>query len=275
MLNWNEIVSNYIIKHSNQIKKVTQPLRDHFNINYFTYHRIDNAGKYTVLVDRPDWANHYVNEKIYLDDPYLRNPKVYQTGLCLIESHGSKEYQSNILKSGKKVLNMDLGVLLIQKTHHHVEFFGFTANKESSSLEKIYMNKPQLLSSFAIHFKNELKAILNNMEKESNYLLDLKGKDYLCPETISPSIPSSSQKAYLNDLGMKKEIELTEKLSQRERECLKLLLINKSSKETASILGLSSRTVESYFENIKNKLSCCTKKELFSLAKELDFWDLL
>ncbi len=65
MLTWQTIVQNYIVKYSSQIKKTTQPLRDHFGIDYFTYHRIDSTGKYTVLVDRPDWAEYYVSEKIF------------------------------------------------------------------------------------------------------------------------------------------------------------------------------------------------------------------
>jgi len=59
-------------------------------------------------------------------------------------------------------------------------------------------------------------------------------------------------------------------LSCRERECLKLLLQGKTAKETAMILSLTYRTIESYFENIKNKLNCSTKKDLFTLAQILE-----
>lgn len=48
MLGWKAIVENYIIRYSNQIGKVTRPLKDHFGISYFTYHQIDANGKYTV-----------------------------------------------------------------------------------------------------------------------------------------------------------------------------------------------------------------------------------
>lgn len=66
MLGWTEIVQNYISKHSTKIKKTTEPLREHFGIGYFTYHRIDAEGKYTVLVDRPDWAEQTLeNAKLY------------------------------------------------------------------------------------------------------------------------------------------------------------------------------------------------------------------
>lgn len=59
-------------------------------------------------------------------------------------------------------------------------------------------------------------------------------------------------------------------LSQQERQCLKSLLLGKTAKETALDLHLSHRTVEYYFENIKTKLHCFSKKELFSFAHILD-----
>ena len=275
MLTWQEIIEKYIVKYSNQIKKATKPLRDHFGIGYFTYHKIDNEGKYTVLVNRPDWAEHYVGQKIYLNDPYLRNAQVYKPGLCLIESHGSDAYRNNIMKEGKTVLDMDMCVLLIQKNEQCVEFFGFSGKNETSCLQSLYLNHPQLLESFATHFKKELHPILTQMEDEANSLANLKGKDFHSEELIYPEVPLASRKAYLKDLGMNDEIQKSDKLTIRERQCLKLLIDGKSAKETAIILKLSPRTVESYFENIKNKFSCWSKNEVFTLAKNINDIGLL
>ena len=134
MLTWEGVVQDYIVKYSDKIKKTTKPVKDCFGISYFTYHKIEDSGKYTVLVDRPDFAEHYVSEKIFLKDPYLRHPKVYESGLCLMESHGSEEYKETILKSGKTILNMDTAIILIQKQENFVEVFGFTGNSKRNSL---------------------------------------------------------------------------------------------------------------------------------------------
>ena len=40
----------------------------------------------------------------------------------------------------------------------------------------------------------------------------------------------------------------------------------KTAKETADALDISFRTVESYFENMKAKLHCETKRDLFQYA---------
>ncbi|MBS0630181.1 MAG: ester cyclase [Verrucomicrobia bacterium] len=79
----------------------------------------------------------------------------------------------------------------------------------------------------------------------------------------------------LKGLGMEKYLEKASLLSHRERDCLELLLQGKTAKETAALLALSHRTVESYFENIKKKLKCSNKGQLFSTAEILKKLELL
>ncbi|HEV8051581.1 MAG TPA: LuxR C-terminal-related transcriptional regulator [Parachlamydiaceae bacterium] len=275
MLNWNEIYRNYIVRHSKLIKTTTQPLRDHFGIKYFFYYRIYDDGKITILLDRPDWMEHYVNKQIFLHDPYMRHPSVYKPGICLVENHGSDEFKETVVKEDKKILNMDTRVILIQKKEKYAEFFGFYGDSGTSSLQSIYLNRPKILQSFASHFKKELSPILNHMEHENYSLIDLKGPDFFCKQSICPDLPSATLVAFYKDLGIKCEFEKAEKLSIRERQCLKLLTEEKTAKEIAAHLGLSSRTVEYYFENIKDKLSCFCKQEVLACARTFEDTGLL
>lgn len=265
MPSWKQIVQDYIIKHSDKIKKTTRPLKDHLGVSYFTYHRIDLDGKYTVFVDRPDWAEHYVQNQFYLLDPYLRHPDVYKSGIVNIEANGSEEYLDKLIGSGRK-FHLDIGVLLIEKGEDYVEFFGCSGARPTCNIDTLSMNTPQILKSFADHFRREMAPEIEQMGKEASSLIDLKGADYFTKEPISPLIPSKALIAYLRDLGMGREIDLFFKLSHRERECLQLLHGGKSAKETAAALKLSSRTIEAYLENMKNKLGCYSKHEMFALA---------
>lgn len=266
MLSWEEILQNYIFKYSNRIRKVTAPLQDHLGVQYFSYHRIDHMGKYTVLVDRPDWAEWYVKEQFYLNDPYLRHPSVYHSGVTFIENNGSEEYKEKVLKTGKEVFDLDCGIILIKKKENYVDFFCFSGNKSTSALEKIYLNHPQVLKSFATHFVDQMKPILTKMEEEAGSLIDLKGGDFSCKEPIYPNLSSATLLDFCRDLGLYKEFET---LSPREKQCLKLLTENKTAKETGEALGLNHRSIEFYFENIKNKLSCSSKGEILQIAKAL------
>lgn len=64
-------------------------------------------------------------------------------------------------------------------------------------------------------------------------------------------------------------------LTKQEKECMKYLLEGKTAKETALCMKLSFRTVEYYFENIKDKLTCYRKRDLFTYARLLEKHRLL
>lgn len=51
-------------------------------------------------------------------------------------------------------------------------------------------------------------------------------------------------------------------LSPREVECGKWLILGKTAEETATILGLSRRTVEDHLASMKVKLGCNNKVQL-------------
>lgn len=159
------------------------------------------------------------------------------------------------------------GSFLFKKKDTMVEFFGLHGNSDSSSLQSLYLSYPQLLKSFTSHFKKEHNPILNQMKQEGVSLIDLQEDNFFFNQSICHEISPAVLKAFYKDLGMKGELEKAEKLSLRELQCLKLLIEEKSAKETAAIFGLSRRTIEYYFENIKDKLSCWSKKEVLAHAR--------
>lgn len=275
MSNWNEIVDNYIVKFSDKIKKTTEPIRDHFGIGYFNYHRIDETGKYHTLVDSPEFAEDYVNKKIFIDDPYLRHPSNYRAGICLMDNYGSEKYQKNVRRSMADVLQVNTGVVLIEKSENSVEFFGFVANKGNANLKKLYLNHPHLLKLFAVHFKNEMNTVLSTMWEQGYSLVELKGQDFFSKASFCPELDVELRIAYYKDLGLNYALDKAAKLSARERECVQLLVEGKSAKESAVHLGLSVRTVEFYFVNIKNKLACWNKQQVFAIGKTLQEVGLL
>jgi DNA-binding CsgD family transcriptional regulator len=59
--------------------------------------------------------------------------------------------------------------------------------------------------------------------------------------------------------------------TKREAECVVWLLKGKKFSEIATILNLSSRTVEYYMQNIKAKVGCRTKLELIDMIQASDF----
>lgn len=90
-------------------------------------------------------------------------------------------------------------------------------------------------------------------------------------------LPISNYKNYKSCLLFisfkKKEVDLKTarayKLSGRELECICLALQNLTMDQIAKVLYLSPRTVQYYFENIKNKLGCENKMKLLEKIESL------
>ncbi len=59
-------------------------------------------------------------------------------------------------------------------------------------------------------------------------------------------------------------------LSKREQDCIQYLLKNKTNAEIGKALGLSTRTIEFYINNLKIKLFCYSKKSLVRKLQQLD-----
>jgi DNA-binding CsgD family transcriptional regulator len=64
------------------------------------------------------------------------------------------------------------------------------------------------------------------------------------------------------------------RLTQRQMQCAESLLNGRTAKETAFLLGLSTRTVEYYLGNIKLKLECRNKSELIAKLIQLSKADI-
>lgn len=271
-MNWDEIVQNYIVKHADAIKATTKPLSDHFGISYFTYHRIDEAGKYTVLINRPEWAECYVGRKFYELDPFLSHPDCFQPGTSYVEALMPEDFFSEVVEAAVDVLEIDSQIQIIQKQANAVEIFGFGGKSHDRNFQEIYLNHTTLLQRFGEHFKKSHASLLTQMEDEAASLHTLKGSEYLTTHPLHGHLDVAQ---FLNDMGLQEQVRLAKLLTAREKECLRLFLEGKSAKETAQLLQRSSRTIETHFEHMKAKFGCWSKNELFQIAKELDRLRLL
>ncbi len=273
MKTWQEIIHRYHIKYYNQISKTIKPIYNNFAITCVDYVKIYNDSKFLYLTNRPECAEYYASEQLFRTDPYFRHPDSHQKGFFWIGSKGSNDFKSSICKMSNK-FNLHSPVVFIEKGSNYVEMFCFSGEKPEM-LQLLYFQHSQLLRLFAAHFKKELGSLLNKMEEEAYSLIDLQGEYFYTGINQAPAIKTESLHAYLIALGKKTEIKRASSLSHRERDCLRLLLHGNTAKDSAIELHLSPRTIESYFENIKNKLNCSNKHELFSIAADFETLGLL
>lgn len=274
MVDWEDILQRYFMRYSDRIHRVTQPLKNLLGIPFFGYHRIDQEGKYIVLTDRPDWAEFYVEQKFYLNDPYLRHPNAYSAGACFF-SHFASKGKEQMIQAWSQKLQADEGIVLIEKNLGSVEFFIFAGHHHNRDFSKLYLNHHSVLRHFSSHFKQELQSVLLAQEQEGYTLSFSEKEEDSNGSLFDPQLEASKKKLLFALMGHEKEWKQAQLLTPREKQCLKHLFEGQSIKGIASALSLSPRTIEYYLENIKNKMNCWSKDELIVKVKQFDQMELL
>lgn len=186
--------------------------------------------------------------------------------ISLADSIGKKWYKpyklntiSETLKNQKDVINNDkfkiIEDILVRKDETNIHALSFKMpwyNNESKIIGlfgcSIFMGKQPLAESIT-QIKN-----LGLLDQTINQHIFLRKNEEFSSFYDIPSIA---------------------KLSNREKQCLQYYLQNYTSKQTAITLGLSFRTIEEYFVNIKKKLGCRSKRELLNIFRQRKFHNLL
>lgn len=131
-------------------------------------------------------------------------------------------------------------------------------------------NKIDMLSFKLPFYSNDEKVVgllgisINSEKQPTSDLFDMLTQTMRTFESDYPALSANSL-MQRKQAAMKSRQEILNRLTQRERDCVKCLCQGLSAKETAKVLGLSYRTVEVYYEKIKVKLGVRRKIEILSL----------
>lgn len=249
--NLNDLVKKYTIKHDRFIKNICAPLKDCLGIPIFTYYTIEEDGRFGILSSCAEQLDFFYEEKLYLTNPYLKHPYLFRSGHTFVQATPDPTY----LELSQQRFQVSNLFLTLQRNSNCIEGFLFGTKTIDPNIN--YLNQLDLLNKFSSHFKREARSLIEQMKKDNYNLKNAKGKAFLEED---PSILLTS-----SDPRTLQFLKTISPLSARENECLELYKQGHSAQSSAAVLGLSQRTVEHYFENIKNKLGCVSKRELFEL----------
>jgi len=251
MQDFSEIVKRYTIKYDKKIRELTCHLNKNLNIFNYTYFKINNDGKFVTLSNNPEQLDFYYFEKYYLNNPYLVDPNLLKSGLVFTAATKDEKYLQTINTSLKR-FQMDNTFLMLEKKEGQVEGFLFATKPNQSSFN--YISNLDILKKFNGFFIREMSPIINKMHAEGFNLKTAKGTSFF---KRKEGLPLASK-----DKISREFLKMISPLSPQEERCLDLFRLGYSAQATASIMSLSRRTVEHYFENIKNKLACYSKWDL-------------
>lgn len=263
MTDFNTMVWKYTIRESDKIIKICEPLHLQLGVKHFWYSRTSAEGGYFSLASHPEMHDYYHSSKLHLHSPFFHNPKYIQPGFYFYNTIKNQKFQETFDVCSNKH-KMKFGGNFVIKEGQSMLRFGYafdTSIIEASS--NIIINNINLLLKFNDYFIKEIQTILNRAQDDLVSLPAELGAAYeQIPQGLGSTLGISEKCKFLEKIGLIKE-EDANKLTLRERECLKYILEGLSARLIADALHLSTRTVEKHLESIKNKLNCFSKADLY------------
>lgn len=246
---------------SMDIDDIVGPLK-RLGILYFTYMRNYPDYRQIYLSNDSNWVEAYYGHCLYETSQFQLAPDSYRSGKVIWPS------QSNlpVYRYARDHLNSDNGITIIKRNNEHTEFYFFSSSVGNDQIVNVYVNYLDMLEKFILYFNNRAEKIFAKAERDKIIMPShLYQQDTNRIKLNLPAVDIINN--IINDMRIKNyrikhKNYSNVRLSSRELECIFLYYTGKTAKETALLLSISSRTVETYFQNIKNKLNCYTKDQI-------------
>jgi DNA-binding CsgD family transcriptional regulator len=250
----------------NELRSICQPLFSSTPITSFHYARFKTDGKYLFL------STEQKAVEIYYEHNSKNTNREFIEGFKYLPSGSLQKFlwlTADKSLGIDQLLNINIahGLNVSIKYPEYVETFIFATSRNTSQIIDLYLNHFLLLEAFIDYFKSQFEHLMNVKDfsnwafspfyKEQIKISYTQEKSIIRPRTIIKQF---------RDQGKMQERHLLSDLSQRECDCMSFFLRGQTVKETAQILNLSPRTVESHLKHIKNKLGIKEKREIFQLA---------
>lgn len=249
---------HHSIAHGDDIRTVCKPLFACTDINFFIYCRFYDDGSLISFPSNTAWHKHFMQKE------YFSNKMRMQEGLHLWAAH--KQYSQATIDA-REYFNIDNKFEIVERGKNYYDVYGFAAAKDKNSIVDYYINNVDYLKKFGLYFRDNLKKIITNAKKPANrldiryQLIDADKTDgiYYTDEFMRNQI----KRYYINTRNTE-DIYLT----NREIQILLYTLQQRSAADIGRILLLSPKTVEAYLANVKAKLGCASRSELFDRSLE-------
>jgi len=238
---------NYSIKKNSKIKQTCNPLKDDLGITNFTYGYMEADGNFCLLSNNIECLESFLCRKLYLSNPYFKCPSLFRSGYGIIPTFNPSH----------KKLKITHLLYLIEARSSRLELFVFGFPSESPDIYAPYfLEKLDLLHKFILYFRRECKSLIAEMPSNCANLKEALGPLFFAVDPATPLLKNDPALQFLKKISP---------LSEREQQCVEMYKEGHSAQSTAMMLGLSQRTIEHYFDNIKDKIGCTSKRDLLNV----------
>ena len=265
--------------HHKKFVELCEPISKYLGTTHVIFVNVDKYGRMFSICSHPNWVERFLEEKYYNLDPLMVHPNNIHNGFSFDNSSTEQEFKDVLLYDAVVNFNWCNSFAYIEKNPSggYVGFdFGTTKNNYQVFNELI--NSTRIVKKFIRDLNSKLTALINtDLQEKRMDFAQLKGDLF----NTQQGLVFNQQNQYQNKINLLKELgllnnqdepELLSKvyLSPQEINCLRSYLDSHSVKKVSRNLSIAVTTATSYIENIKNKLNCNNKNDLFHKAEILE-----
>ena len=254
--NQNKKAFQYYLQNISLMCNFAKPLKDYLGIECFGYLKVYNDGSYLSLINGFEEYHKKYYDTVKVPDKHFL--KMYHMVPHLETRLLNWEFNPRVngtISSLHKEFKIGNGCSIARRSDSYVEFFCFSLRQNHKDNSKYYIKNYEELRSFASLFKLKFKDIIDCNDKS-------KLARYSKPIDLYPQNEMSKFREFIENEYQKSLFN--EKLTKREYQSYKLLVTGITTKQIASQLNISHRTIEHYIKNIKKKSGFNFKSEIIN-----------
>ncbi len=235
------------------LQEIAAPLLKKLGCNYFQYLKVFADGSFSYNSTIPSWTAFTID---YLKK--VNMPAVYShiDGLTLDKNKYTFLWEPNLPKEPVRLAHeFDIanGITFVERHQDYYYMFGFGSSSTNYHALDNYFNNLNEMNQFIQEFKYNHKKLIKTLDA-GRLSVAKERQDANLHKMLLPK-----KQKWLNDAKAY--------LTPQELTCLRAAALGLSYKEIAKKLSLSPRTVETYFNRMKQRLNVNHKKDLIQFLQ--------
>ena len=261
----------YLKSFTETVENLSNPLQQH-GIKFFSYARVYRDNRAIFLCNSNDWYDIKFNRNLFDYNGFITINSLYRNGFTKSLFKGQPPEDIKVLYS---LYHLDFwnSLDLYRYNEDYVTIFNFSGSRSNEEMINFYMNNIQSLEIFAHYFEGQIsKLIETEQDKMFINIGPCLNKVVLQENEEVDLIPAEMKRVSQAFQVNNQEFSF----SQRQIQCLALILKGCTAKEIGKALSLSYRTVETYLILIKRKFGLNTTREVCNfIARDKGAYDFL
>lgn len=237
------------------VREICGEFLNRFQLRHLNFIRSYSNGTVIYLCNNSPWLQHYLEMNYPAIGAFEQRHELSELKYVLWTGLG----KDKVLQDAREIFNIYYGMTVIRKEKTYFDFFNFGSNSRNPSIVNDYINNLDAFEQFIDFFYEKSNPLIKTAER-TPLILPKSTKEII-------KVSDSSIKNLDQPKSIRKRYYLGEEfnnqyLTNREIECIKWILMEKTAEEIGILLNINKRTVEVHIEKIKRKFNCTKQFQL-------------